>query len=387
MSSWWSSFLDIFLWFGMDPSDKQFAQAKALYAEFLASNRKDFKALNGSLANFDLALSNRREGKDGRPHPDLETTLSTYASVLWTRYEEKKSLSDLHKVIELDEEACTLWETIMDPASKPSNHANLFLDLGNAYFNQYRRNLTSSELLEKAIEKYEKLRVETDVQRRRRGLLKLAVAFWTWYEDDEIPKTRQLKTQRLDGAIAYLHQALEADGREILLERPEDVDGDQREILLNLAIVYYARYKDRKDRSDLDAAIGYNRKARKAMTSGNRNYVYCIYDLAEQLFIQYQHEQGPKDKGEVWREQWLNANMEAGKGEKELREARMALEEVLGDEMNSDDVLTSNAQKLLGVVKQHVDGLGKNASRNASSATLAGGSGSSMSSRISSATK
>lgn len=157
------------------------AQAKTLHADFLESNQKDFKALNLSLANFECALSHRRQGNDGPAHPDLEATLNTYASVLWRRYEASKSLSDLYKVIELDEEACKLWETVVDPASKPSDHANIFLDLGNAYFSLYRKNLTSSQIFNKAVENYEKLTLETDVRRRRKGLLRLGIAFSAWY--------------------------------------------------------------------------------------------------------------------------------------------------------------------------------------------------------------
>ncbi|PPQ91919.1 hypothetical protein CVT25_001290 [Psilocybe cyanescens] len=370
MPSWWSSFLDFFRG---DPSHKQFNQAKKLYAKFEASNGQDLKALNESLATFELALNNRRKTKDGVPHSDLDITLTTYASALWKRYEAKKSPSDLHKVIELDEEAYILWENT-DPASRPSDYANLLFDLGNAYYSQYEANHKLSGMLEKAIEKYEKLTNETDIENRRKGLVKLGIALRTWCDDEDISqtKTAEQKATRLDSAITYLLEAVDHDDGRETTESLTRSDTTQQQALLNLAMAYYLRFQDCRRRVDLDSAIESNRKALKIITEGSGDYVYCLFDLAQQLFAKYEYEQGRRSTGEHRLGEWLDVELKANKGAKELKEAEGSLEKALKTlGVGSDVTLKTDMQKLLATVQEHIQSLSRSPSRNASSQNLA----------------
>lgn len=160
------------------------------------------------------------------------------------------------------------------------------------------------------------------------------------------------------------------DGREILANGPEDVDDDQKESILRIAIAYYTRYKDRRTPSDLEAAIGYNRKARSARKIDDMDYAYCLFDLAEQLFTQYLHEQGSKEGAVSPVGEALNVDTQTGKGDKDLYDAREALEQVLENVANLEKDLITNSRKLLEVVKKHIDGLSNSSSKAASSISL-----------------
>ncbi|KAH9478754.1 hypothetical protein JR316_0009214 [Psilocybe cubensis] len=369
MAGCWSSFLDFFRG---DPSRKQFKRANAFYSQYKASDKKDLKALNNSIANYELALNNRRKTKDGLPHPDLGITLITYASVLWERYTITHSQSDVLKVIELDEEAYALWES--DPASRPPDYPVLLLDLGNAYCNQYKVNPALHDMLGKAIIMFDKLKevgTETDKQT---GLIKLGDALYTWCYDD-LAQSQDEKEEKLDRSIAILEKAIEG-GR---IGRKEGASDSSipyetaRQGLLTLAMAYNLRFQNRKLRADLDEAIKYNKLVLKHMRNDDTNTPYSLFDLAEKLFVKYEYEQGRRATGRSTDGAWLSIDLKADKGVNELRGAEGALTQVL-QWREIDDAkhaeLKSESTKLLDTVRTHITNLSRTASRASSSTNL-----------------
>ncbi|KAH9478753.1 hypothetical protein JR316_0009213 [Psilocybe cubensis] len=346
MPRWLSSIVDFVQWFGVEPSDKHFLQAKSLHAEYTESGQKDFGTLNLSLANFELALCYRRRGEDGLAHPDLEATLSTYASVLWKRYEITKSLFDLYRVIELDEEAKFYGRR--RSTLPPGRLTTPIL---------FRSNITSSQQFQKAVQNYEKLTLETDLRKQRCGFLKLGIAFLAWYERNDAGTPSGERIKRLDKALKYFHQALDLGGNEILPNASEAMDADQKDAILRIAVAYYVRYKDRKDPKNLDAAIDYNRKARSALQVDDKNYAYCSFDLAEQLFTLYQRVSGSKEETRTTIRSRSSLDTEKVNGAKCLEEAREVLEDVLTKRESLEEDLVANCDDLLKVVQRHIDGL------------------------------
>ncbi|PPQ86696.1 hypothetical protein CVT25_006771 [Psilocybe cyanescens] len=376
MAGWWSSFLDIFPWFRKDPSFKLFNRATEAFKQYKST--ENLEDLDTALSNFHLALASRRKTRDDRAHFSLEDILTRYADALWKRYNKDKSAANLDKVIKLDEEVCSIWEQ-RDETTRPTGYPAKLLDLGSAYFIKYGEARSSAGLFAKVIEKYDKLlngKLQISGDIRRMGLMKYGVALTTWCDKQEEDRMTPQTKQRLDAGISYMEQALnmKMEERTDSAEQNDAARMIRQQCLFNLAIAHYKRYNDDNSIAELDKAIGYNQKMLGLISNDHADFVYCKFDLAQQLFHKYNHERSLPDTQNLLDTQ-PRESRDLGRLVKVKKYANDLLEQIKGRAEYSG--METDLMNFLDTVEQHHSRSVSRQSSREGSVARAAGSGSS----------
>lgn len=276
-----------------DPGDAEYDQALETYSTYQTTH--NLEDLIISLERYNSALISRRKSKD---QTDLPSLLVNYAVALWSRYkEEPGSMNDTKKIYLMDaikfyEEARKLWK-----ADPPVHYLTLLMNLANAYFElarvdptQETTSLTQSLALNREVF-YNPSYPE---EKRYTAAFEIGKSLWIRYElktknpelkfPDENSKKKGdkvgMQIGQLDEAITKFKESLDyADAH----------NNSQTRVACYyfMAKAYDARYTLRKQITDLDTAIDYNRKARKELDKKDQRLETCSYDLCLQILRKY----------------------------------------------------------------------------------------------------
>lgn len=262
-----------------DPTDGLYNQATTAYAEYQASGKP--RDLQLALTKFEAALNARRPVN----HPQLAVTLINYAATLWAHYEVSgRPDADLRRVIELEEEALALWATVLP---RPSGYPILLTNLGNAYFDAYRRN-RSQESFDKAVSQYKAVQDDASFPSdiRNTALARTGIAFWTRCDIDKT------NSEGLDEGIDKLEEALK------FASSANDISLNSL-CLPSLANAYDVRFQRFKQEEDLSSAIEYSHAARKILPKASPERGASLYNLSRLLWARHQQKQDRKDLDEA----------------------------------------------------------------------------------------
>jgi len=262
-----------------DPTDGLYNQATTAYAEYQASGKP--RDLQLALTNFEAALSARRPIN----HPQLAVTLINYAATLWAHYEVSgRPDTDLRRVIELEEEALALWANVVP---RPSGYPILLTNLGNAYFDAYRRDRTQ-ESFNKAVSQYKAVQNNENFPEnvRNMAIARRGIALWTRCD---LEKTSSVG---LDEGIDKLEEALKFAS--------STDDASLKSLCLpSLANAYDIRFQRFKQDEDLSSAIEYSHAARQILPKASPERGASLYNLSRLLWARYQQKRDKNDLDEA----------------------------------------------------------------------------------------